>query len=56
VQRIVVATKIDKLPVSQRKPALAEFKKAGGVPAVGFSAVNGDGRAELWERLRRVVG
>jgi GTP-binding protein len=56
VQRLVVATKLDKLPVSQRKPALVAFKKEAGVPAVGFSAVTGEGRVELWERLRRAVG
>ena len=49
---IVVATKLDKLPVSQRKPALLAFKKASGVMPVGFSAVTGDGRSELWGRIR----
>jgi GTP-binding protein len=55
VQRIVVATKVDRLPVNQRKPALMAFKKATGVTPVGFSAVTGDGRGELWERIRRAV-
>ena len=53
VTPIVVATKLDKLPVNQRKPALLAYKKATGVTPVGFSAVTGDGRAELWERIRR---
>jgi hypothetical protein len=52
---IVVATKLDKLPVNQRKPALGEYKKASGVTPVGFSAVNGEGRGELWERIRRAA-
>jgi GTP-binding protein len=50
---IVVATKLDKLSVSQRKPALMAFKKASGVTPVGFSAVTGDGRDDLWARIRR---
>jgi GTP-binding protein len=55
VARIVVATKLDRLPVNQRKPALIAFKKATGVTPVGFSAVTGDGRGELWGRIRRAV-
>ena len=55
VTPVVVATKLDKLPMSQRKPALMAFKKASGVTAVGFSAVTGEGRAELWERIRRAA-
>ncbi|MGO8995039.1 MAG: ribosome biogenesis GTP-binding protein YihA/YsxC [Polyangiaceae bacterium] len=55
VARIVVATKLDRLPVNQRKPALMAFKKTTGVTPVGFSAVTGEGRGELWERIRRAV-
>jgi GTP-binding protein len=55
VAPIVVATKLDKLPLSQRKPALGAYKKASGVTPVGFSAVTGEGRAELWERIRRAA-
>jgi GTP-binding protein len=55
VQRIVVATKVDKLAPSKRKPALAALKKASGISVVGFSAVNGDGRDELWTRIRSAV-
>jgi GTP-binding protein len=55
VHRIVVGTKLDRLPVSKRKPALMAFKKVAGVSAVGFSAVTGEGRVELWERIRRVT-
>jgi GTP-binding protein len=55
VVSIVVATKMDKLPVNQRKPALADYKKATGVTPVGFSAVSGDGREALWERIRRAA-
>jgi len=55
VQRIVVATKLDKLPVNQRKPALMALRKASGVAALGFSAVTGDGRGELWGRIRGAI-
>jgi GTP-binding protein len=53
VASIVVATKMDKLPVNKRKPALVDYKKATGVSPVGFSSVSGDGRDALWERIRR---
>jgi GTP-binding protein len=55
VQRVVVATKLDKLPASKRKPALMALKKSTGLPVIGFSAVTGDGRAELWGRLRKAI-
>jgi GTP-binding protein len=53
---VVVATKLDKLPLSKRKPAMAAFRKATGLQAVGFSAVTGEGRALLWGRLRQAMG
>jgi GTP-binding protein len=51
----LVATKIDKLPLAQRKPAV---QKAGlpGMPALGFSGVTGDGTDLLWRRLRKAIG
>jgi GTP-binding protein len=55
VTRIVVATKLDKLAPSKRKPALAALKKAAGVAPIGFSAVEGTGRPELWARLRASI-
>jgi GTP-binding protein len=55
VHRLVVATKLDRLPVNQRKPALMTFKKTTGVTPVGFSAVTGDGRGDLWARIRHAV-
>ncbi len=55
VKAIVVATKLDKLSVSQRKPALGVYKKESGIAPVGFSAVTGDGRAELWDEIRRAA-
>jgi GTP-binding protein len=52
---IVVATKLDKLPRSKQKPELARVKQAAGVPVLGFSAVDGTGKDELWRRLRQVA-
>lgn len=53
---VVVATKLDKLSVSARKPALARVRAAAGRPVVGFSAVDGSGRAELWAFILRAAG
>ena len=55
---VVVATKLDKLPLSQRKPALEVVRKNAGPGIegiVGFSAVNGEGRDALWKRIRHAV-
>ena len=52
---ILVATKLDKLALSKRKPALAAFRRDTGLQPIGFSAVNGEGRDALWERLRRAT-
>lgn len=48
---VLVATKVDKLPLSQRHGALAKLKRAG-VGAIGFSSVTRDGVDALWKRLR----
>ena len=48
---IVVATKLDKLPRNQQKPRLAELKRESGITPIGFSAVTGEGRDELWKRI-----
>jgi GTP-binding protein len=57
---VVVATKVDKIGAARKKPALDAVKRAvgalgarGGV--IGFSAVTGEGREELWARIRRAV-
>jgi GTP-binding protein len=49
---IVVATKVDKLTLSARKPALDVLRKASGIKALAFSSVTGEGREELWARIR----
>lgn len=60
LEAIVVATKVDKLGPAARKPALDQVKQgaAGALvrgPILGFSAVTGAGREELWARIRAAV-
>jgi len=52
---IVVATKLDKLALSKRKPALAAFRKGTGVAPIGFSAVTAEGAEAVWERIRKAT-
>jgi GTP-binding protein len=54
VTPILVATKIDKLPASKRKPALAAIRKEIGRPVIAYSSVSGDGRESLWRRILSV--
>jgi GTP-binding protein len=49
---LLVATKIDKVGAAGRKLALEEVRRRAGARAIGFSAVSGEGRDELWERVR----
>jgi len=53
---LVVATKLDKLPVSKQKLELQKVRKASGKRVIGFSAVTGEGRDELWRAIRRAAG
>jgi GTP-binding protein len=55
VTLIVVATKLDKLALSKQKPAVQAIKDAAKVPVLGFSAVTGTGRDELWARIRAAL-
>jgi GTP-binding protein len=50
---ILVATKIDKLSVSARKPRLAQIGKETGERVIGFSAETGEGKDALWAAIRR---
>lgn len=55
LQIILVATKIDKLPLAQRKPALQKIG-VEGFSMIGFSGVTGDGIDPLWRRIRKAIG
>lgn len=48
---IIAATKLDKVPRSQQKPALAKLSRGGKITVVGTSAETGDGREALWSRI-----
>jgi GTP-binding protein len=55
---LFVATKIDKVSKSDRFGALARLVKADPAHArrwLGFSAVTGEGKAELWSAIRKGV-
>jgi GTP-binding protein len=52
---VLVATKVDKISASARKPALEAVAKGAGTRPIPFSAVLGTGREELWARLRAAV-
>jgi GTP-binding protein len=58
VELLLVATKLDKLSRSAQRPALQKVVRDAGVRArvLGFSAVTGEGRAELWTAIRRASG
>ena len=51
---ILVSTKIDKLPASKRKPAIAKLRNQLGCAVTPYSSVTGDGRDALWKRLLQV--
>lgn len=52
---IIAATKLDKLPRNQHKPALAALARKGGVRVLGTSAETRLGREELWAELLRLA-
>ena len=54
VTPVVVATKLDKLPSSKRKPRLSEIGREAGVRVHGFSATDRTGVEELWQTLRKL--
>jgi GTP-binding protein len=55
LELILVATKVDKISASARKPALDRVAKGAGTRPIGFSAVQGAGREELWRAIRSAV-
>ena len=55
---VLVATKVDKLGAAGKKPALEKVRRGAkdvGGKVIGFSAVTGEGREELWARIRGAV-
>jgi GTP-binding protein len=56
VTPLLVATKMDKLAVSARKPALARIAKQFDAKVIGFSADDPASHTALWREVRRVAG
>jgi GTP-binding protein len=54
VTPILVATKLDKLPASKRKLAVAALRHEISRPVLAYSSITGDGWEALWERLLSV--
>ena len=54
VTPILVATKIDKLPTSKRKPAVAKLQRGLDHQIIPYSSVTGDGWDALWRRVLSV--
>ncbi len=55
---VPVVTKVDKLSVSKRKPAVAKVARAIGVSAdqvIPWSSMSGEGLSELWRTIQRFV-
>jgi GTP-binding protein len=55
VEVVLVATKVDKLPLAARRVALDKIRREVGRRVIGFSAVTGEGRDELLAVLRRAA-
>jgi GTP-binding protein len=54
---LLVATKLDKLPRSKRRPALAAIEReVPGRPVLGFSAQDGEGKGPLWRAVADRAG
>jgi GTP-binding protein len=56
LELVLVATKLDKLPVSKHKTELAKLKNVAGLPVLGFSSEKAIGRVTLWRKVRRIAG
>jgi GTP-binding protein len=54
-QSLLIATKLDKLPKAQQKPALASLRQSAGREVLGFSSETQEGREALLSRLSRAA-
>ena len=52
---IWVATKLDKIKLAARKPALAQWRASAHAPVIGFSERDASGREELWQSIRSSI-
>ena len=56
LELVLVATKLDKLPMSKHKTELAKLQGKVGLPVLGFSSEKAIGKTTLWRKLRRIAG
>jgi GTP-binding protein len=56
VNTLLVATKLDKLAVAARKPALSRIGKDFDAKVTGFTASDHASHASLWREVRRLAG
>jgi GTP-binding protein len=56
VTSVLVATKLDKLPPSRQKSALAAIEQATGRTLLGFSTRRPEAVMNLWQAIRHAVG
>jgi GTP-binding protein len=56
LETLIVATKLDRLSVSQRKPALEKIAKATSRRVVGFAESDRKTHDALWRAVRRIAG
>jgi GTP-binding protein len=56
IDLLLVATKLDKVSGSKRKPTMQGLAREAKRPVVGFSSKDRTGRDELWRRVRLAAG
>jgi GTP-binding protein len=56
VEVLLVATKLDKVTGSKRKPTVKALEQSAKRAVVGFSSKDQTGRDELWHLVRRAAG
>lgn len=53
---VLIATKLDKMGLAQRKPSMQALQKRAGKPVIGFSTEDRSLRDEVWLAVRRAAG
>ena len=56
ITTVLVATKLDKLPRSQRKTALQAIERDAALPVFGFSSREDEYSPKIWKQLMSIVG
>ncbi|MDD4658750.1 MAG: ribosome biogenesis GTP-binding protein YihA/YsxC [Eubacteriales bacterium] len=53
---LIVATKVDKLRSSERRPFIQRLQAAYGSPVLPFSSEKKSGREEIWSKIENIIG